>query len=380
MLVYVDMWTGDLVHERKLSGIRRYAERRGWSVLTLGDKESRPSRLLAFLERVRSIGCIVECSHGHNDLVPSLFAGIPTVYLDSPSNLRTGRMTRVVHDGRATVQEAFRELSSLNPPAYAVVGHAVPYFWSQKRIRDFKSLATKTGSKCFSFQVEGGRRSEARQKALASWLKGLPRKTAVFAVNDVVATEVVAAGKRSHLRIPADLTLVGVDNCENVCETSDPKISSVQIDFERAGYQAALLVDGLISDRRVTSETFGPLMTVRRESTRGVGCCGPQMLKAIDLIRRDACNGLRARDVVKLFSCSRRLVDIRFREAFGHSILDEILNVRFESVFSLLSRTDVSLGTIAGRCGFGSEVTLREQFRLRTGMSMGSWRKANVRR
>ena len=83
---------------------------------------------------------------------------------------------------------------------------------------------------------------------------------------------------------------------------------------------------------------------------------------------------------MKLFSCSRRLVDIRFREAFGHSILDEILNVRFESVFSLLSRTDVSLGTIAGRCGFGSEVTLREQFRLRTGMSMGSWRKANVRR
>ena len=67
-----------------------------------------------------------------------------------------------------------------------------------------------------------------------------------------------------------------------------------------------------------------PLQIVRRESTRGFGRYEPRVLKVLETIRRESCNGLRARDVVKMMCGSRRLTELRFREAFGHSILDEI--------------------------------------------------------
>ena len=375
-ILYLDMWAGDLVHERKFAGISRYAEMRGWEVVPVGDRLSRPDRVPGVLAKHRPVGCIIESSSGHLDLVPRLFRGIPTVWLDCQAMLHGGLMPRVIHDSEATTREAFRELSSNAPDSYAVVGHEAGYFWSRIRVRAFRSLAKAEGKRCDVFTMTG--RGRDHEKRLEEWIGALPSKCAVFAVNDVVALDVVNACEATGRRIPSDLTLIGVDNRESICESASLSISSVQIDFERAGYRAAMLVDDLIAGRGEKIKTFGPLMTVRRESTRGFGRREPRMLAAIDLIRKEACGGLRASEVVRLFKGSRRLVDLRFRETFGHSILDEIQNVRFEKVFFLLSQTETALGAIAGLCGFKSEITLREQFRLRTGMSMSAWRKANA--
>ena len=377
-LFYIDMWAGDMVHERKLTGIRWYAESRGWKVRTLGDADSRPRRLSGILAAARPVGCIVECSSGHEDLPPRIFRGIPTVYLDGPPRLYGNRVPRVIHDGKATVREAFRELASANPQVYAVVGHAEPYFWSRQRAADFRRLVTKSGRVCHVFPASRGCAAGLRARRLADWVGRLPRQCALFTVNDFVARETLAACRAAGRKVPSDIILVSVDNCEEICERSEPKISSVQIDFEAAGHRAAKMVDSLASqgDRPVMS--FGPLMTVRRASTRRCGRCEPRLLSAIDLIRREACNGLRAHDVAELFGGSRRLVDLRFRETFGHSILNEIQNVRFEKVFTLLAHTDKSLGMIADLCGFRSEITLREQFRRRVGLSMTAWRAENA--
>lgn len=375
VLLYLDMWAGDLVHERKLLGMRHYADMRGWNVVPVGERDSRPDRIAGLFAKHHPVGCIVECSSGHVDLVPKMFRGIPTVWLDCRTTLHGGRMPRVCHDNEATTREAFRELSTNFPMAYAAVGHEEDYFWSRIRVRAFRRLVQASGKTCLIFTTpERGRR---RIQELAVWVGNLPRKCAVFAVNDVVAREVLDACREAGRWVPSDLTLIGVDNHELVCKSTSPTISSVQIDFEQAGYRAAMLVDDLMAGQRERERSFGPLMTIRRESTRGFVRREGRMQMAIDMIRREACNGLRARDVVKTFGGSRRLVDLRFRETFGHSILDEIQNVRFEKVLLLLSRTQVSIGAIADQCGFGSVITLREQFRKRMGMSMRQWRLAN---
>ncbi len=70
----------------------------------------------------------------------------------------------------------------------------------------------------------------------------LPRHTAIFAVNDETALEVVAAAQKAHRAIPRELTLCGVDNVPSLCESSSPTVSSVQLDHERAGYMAARMI------------------------------------------------------------------------------------------------------------------------------------------
>ena len=375
-ILYLQMWAGDPVHERKLSGMRRYAGMRDWRVVAADAEESSPSGIREILKTRRVAGCVVECSAGRVNLPPSTFGTTPVVYLDCDARLYRGRAPRILHDGLSTVREAFRELASNHPRAYAVVGHAAGYFWSKLRVKAFREMVERGGGKCRVF-AQSGRARATREVRLSQWVARLPEKCAVFAVNDCVAREVIDACARANRRIPKEISLVGVDN-NPVCESTNPTISSVQVDFERAGFRALKLLDGLLSGRREKEETFGPLMVVRRRTTRGFGRDEPRLLKAIDVIRARACNGLRARDVVAMFGGSRRLVDLRFREVFGHSILDEIMNVRFEKVFFLLSRTRTALSAIASQCGFGSEVTLRQLFHRRTGLSMRSWREQNA--
>lgn len=377
-ILYVDMWKGERIQEMKLAGIRRYAAMRGWNVDVLSEDESRPGRLRPALGRLEPVGVIVEAAAAHRDLPPRFFRKIPVVYLDCARSLYGGCMPKVVHDGEATTRVAFRELSSNRPQAYAVVGYRERRFWSDIREREFRSLVRETGRKCIAF-ARRDESAEPRAKRLVSWVGRLPPKTAVFAVNDDTAAEVVAACRECRKGIPADMTLLGVDNLASVCENGETHISSVQVDFERAGYSAAKMLDDVMSGRAVrpVEDRFGPMMVVRRESTRGFGRFEQRILPVVELIRREACNGLTAREAMKGINGSRRLFEMRFREAMGHSVLDEILSVRLERVCHLLSRTETPIGAIAAFCGFKSDIALSKLFRRRFGASLLAWRRQN---
>ena len=98
------------------------------------------------------------------------------------------------------------------------------------------------------------------------------------------------------------------------------------------------------------------------------------------MIRREACDGLTAAQLAARFAGTRRLFDLRFREATGHSVLDEILHVRLERAFTLLAETDTAIGAIYAFCGFRSDRALDSLFRARFGMSLREWRKRNRRK
>ncbi len=129
----------------------------------------------------------------------------------------------------------------------------------------------------------------------------------------------------------------------------------------------------------LTVASIGPLMVLRRKSTSGRGRHEPRILKAVEMIRAEACDGLTAAKLAARFDCSRRLFNMRFREATGHSVLDEILHVRLEKAFTLLAKTDTPIGAIPDFCGFRSYWALDFLFRTRFGMSMREWRKRNSR-
>ena len=99
-------------------------------------------------------------------------------------------------------------------------------------------------------------------------------------------------------------------------------------------------------------------------------------MDAVDIIRREACDGLSAAGIAARFRCSRRLFDIRFKEALGHTAQDEIEHVRLEKAFELL-RNGAPIGAIAALCGYRSDTTMRWVFLHRVGMSMREWRTRN---
>lgn len=382
-ILYVDYWKSCRIQAMKLAGVRRYAEMRGWTVEVCCEEDSRPKLLRKLLAQKKPLGVIVECSAAHADLPPRLFGAIPVVYLDCSPLLYGGRITKIMHNGEATAHLAFRELIGNHPSAYAVVGYRENRTWSTLRERVFCEQVKETGKPCehFKYRKES---PEARLVRLTAWVEALPHHCAVFAVNDDVGEEVEAACVRCGKRIPRDLTLVGVDNFREMTNSGDSRLSSIQVDFECAGYKAAKALDCRLHGfpAETCDDWFDPLMVVRRESTRGCGRREALISKVVETIRREACNGLTVRDVIAGTGVggSRRWLEIRFRESMGHSILEEIQRVRMEKVQFLLSSTDTPIGAIASMCGFRSEIALHKFFKVETGMCMREWRKRNSKR
>ena len=380
-IFYLDTIPGNRIQETTLAGMRRYAVARGWEVEAVSFERSRPDDLLPLLSRRRPAGCIVECCDGRSDLPPRLFGSVPVVYLHGRAGLYGSGAVQLNTDNEAIAGIAYRELSAGRPAAFALVGFRAAFAWSEARERAFAACVRASGKPLFRFRRVGGRadrRDENREARLAKWLSRLPRRTAVFAVNDPTALEVLWAARAARRAIPHDLTLLGVDNDISVCEAFSPSISSIQIDHETAGFLAARAL-GVSNPQGGNLTTVSPLLVVRRRTTGGSGRRESFVLKAIEMIRAEACNGLSPALLARRFRCSRRLFELRFREATGHSVLDEIQHVRLESVYALLAHTDTAIGAIDELCGWGSPVSLQRFFRSRTGMTMRQWRRKNRR-
>ena len=378
-ILYFEQDSRGFIQSASLAGIRRYAQSLRWDVVVVPLAESRPGGIPALLAAHRPVaGCIVDGSGGRRDLPPRLFGEVPVVYMHADPSLYGGRGERVGYDDAAIAEAAFRELSAGLPAAFAVVPFASPSGrrgWSLRRERAFAEVTAKSG-KPFYRMPWRKEPKEQREARLVQWLASLPRHTAIFAVGDMTAFETAAAARLCHRSIPRELTLLGVDSDPVLCEATHPTLSSIQIDHELAGYLAAKAIGeryGIVNNTIYVR----PLLALRRESTGGSGRREPFVLEAVEIIRREACDGLTAAELAGRFRCSRPLFDRRFREAVGHSPLEEILHVRLEKVFTLLSRTDTPVGAVADFCGFRSHIALHWLFKKRTGMSMREWRKRN---
>ncbi len=358
----------------KLAGIQRFCSSRGWEAQLVNRQAFQTEELAGILRERRPVGCVIDGVANNVDLPPRLFRGVPVSYIGYIRG-QTGNLPNFHFNTEAIAEAAFRELSASIPPCYAAVGNRLPNRWSRQRVQAFRDIALAAGAGCRVFQ-----RTDATPDGfvthLAPWIAKLPAHCAVFAVCDTVAILVEQAARLALRHIPRSLTLVSVDNFAELCENAEPPISSIQLDFERMGFLAARALGEKAAGREPI--LVDPLMVVRRKSTSGSGRHEKFILDAVEIIRREACDGLTVRSLIDRFPQSRRNFERRFREAMGHSVLDEILHVRLQAVMDLLARPEPPIGTIADFCGFGSQVELRIAFRARTGMSMRQWRKNHL--
>ena len=377
-ILYLHMIESDSCQYAKLAGIRRYAAARGWRVETYGRFRSRARMVPGILEQERPVGCIVEGAGRWDDLPPALFGATPVVYVDVV-NPPCGDSPRILLDPELVAREALRELSAGLPSAYAAVGFVRPHEWSDLRLRAFQKLVEETGKECLVLTARRGEGIASYISRIGAWVRTLPKGCAVFAVQGPTARNVIAAARAAGLSFPRDLTILCTIGMEKGSIPAPEDISLVQFDFERIGFLAARMLDEWMHGRRAPGsvERMGPLFTVRKGSTRGRGRREPRILDAVAMIRREACDGLSAGALTARFPGTRRLFDMRFREAMGHSVLDEILHVRLEKAFTLLAQTDTAIGAIPAMCGFQCDSTLDKLFRARTGMSMRAWRRHN---
>lgn len=364
--------------QAKLSGFMGIAGKVGWHVQVI---EENPTieRILALIEFWNPRGIVIECRELADGIGKASLGGIPTVYFDcNPETLPRSAFS-VSQDSRETARSATRELLMTGYPNFAYVHAPERRFWSDERETGFCKALALNGRTATVLQPVESAKPLAFERELRQFVAELPKPCALFAANDKVAEAVLSAAASVGVDVPNDLAVVGVDNFTDICEKSQPSLSSVEPDFPRGGALAAKMLlsilryKGRFVGRRKIF--FGPLRVVRRASTRILPTQDHEVAAALDLIAREACLGLSSAKVVTLFTCSRGQAEIRFRRATGRSILEEIHAVRLEKIKELLRNPNQQMKAIYDFCGFKTFNALCKFFRKETGMTMSEWRR-----
>lgn len=379
ILFITDLHVG--AHIAAIEGVYERARTYGWHVIEIEyEHSSRP--ITDYIRTWKPAGCILSCSALMKPLTPEVFRALPTVYLDPDEATLRGKHHCLINDPQPLAQMAFRELEKLNCASYAYVGWNEPTPWSEGRRRAFERLARENGHSIAAFTDRWSAKDRIHfHKRLAAWLSHLPKPCGIFAANDDTACQVAEACHFYGLEIPQQVAIVGVDNLELFCENAIVTLSSIEIDFQNAGRLCADFLAQLLDNPNLPAETrsFGPSRLVHRQSTRNLASSDPQLTRALERIRREACLGLRAADIIADLNLSRRVAEQRFRHATGSSILGEINRVRMEHVFALLRKPDYPISLIASQCGWQADVFLKRLFKRTTGLTMRAWRKANIK-
>ncbi len=191
-------------------------------------------------------------------------------------------------------------------------------------------------------------------RSLARWLAALPKPLGLMACNDDCAQRVMEVCKLAALKVPDMIGIIGADNDEVVCGLTDPPLSSIVINFERAGYEAAAALDGLMRGAAAVPDRIIAVAShvVARRSTDFVAAEDPHLAKALRFIRDRARGGVSVDEIALSAGLARRALEKRFRKQLGRSILEEIRRVRTDQIARLLVETDLPVAKIADLLGF----------------------------
>lgn len=283
-------------------------------------------------------------------------------------------------DDKAIAEIAVRHLKERGFRNFGYCGVS-GFNWSTWRQQHFVTLVESGDSTCHAYNVpqrgqKGFSWSRERQK-LRTWVRSLPKPIGVLACYDIQAQQLLDACREEDIAVPEQIAVLGVDNDELLCGLAMPPLSSVIPDSRRSGYEAASLLDRMMSGESIPANAhlIEPLGISARQSTDVLAISDPDVAAAARFIREHACSGINVNDVLKQVQLSRRILESRFQELFGRTPHEEISRYRLNRVQRLLTETDLTLAQIAARTGFRHVEYLTVAFKKRMGVPPSIYRK-----
>ena len=293
----------------------------------------------------------------------SKFSSIPNITGDY---LETGRMAANLY-----LHKGFRH--------FAFFGYK-DVCWSDERCAGFRRRIEEAGFGDHFYlydkqEIDNLWYYEAAE--LKKWLLSLPKPVAVMACDDNQGNALIEACNSAGVKIPSELSVIGVDNDEIICNLSHPTLSSIYVDIEQGGYETAQMAVRMIRDPFFKGHdiTLQPKKIVHRVSTSAYATTDKDVLTALQYIRQNLFKKLSVNDVLDQVPLSRRLLEIRFKKVIGESIYQYISKQRIGRFAELLLETNDSIQEIAYRLGENDAKSICRRFKELKGCTPSEWRR-----
>jgi LacI family transcriptional regulator len=302
---------------------------------------------------------------------------LPVVDVSAARHIKT--IPWVETDDQAIAQVACDHLLGRGFRTLAYCGD--PRFnWSQWRAEHFARFAAKAG---VHLVVHASGLPHDRpaplgveHRHLVAFVRQLPKPVGVFACYDFKAQQLLDACREIGVAVPEEVAVLGVDNDPLLCSLTTPPLSSVIPNTLRAGYEAAALLERMMSGDRVApaAHLIPPIGVETRQSTDVLAIADRDIAGAVRFIREHACDGATIADLLRAVPLSRRVLESRYKKATGRTPHEDLVRFRIDRVKQLLAETDHPLERIATLAGFDHPEYMSVAFKRESGQTPGQFR------
>lgn len=373
-------------HTQIFAGVQRFAYETGW--VTLIDDWAEGKLAPATRSQSGYDGVIARVEPGRMSLVRAAArAGLPLVNVlaNSPA---VDRLPGVFPDfGHVGVLQAEHLLS--RGLRYFACLTSADRGAEGRLAASFKACIESAGHAVTAITVPvdendslaGHRRTTAR---INRWMNGWKLPIGVATSADTISRFLAQIAHERGWRVPEEVAIIGARNEEHLCERPQPGLSSIEIGYERIGYEAARMLDRLMRGEQPLGKlqnAMPPVGVVARESTDFFATDDSLVAEAQGYIALHCHTHLEVTDVAKRLCVSPKTLQIHFAAALRRTVAQEIRRVRIEKAKRELATSDLSIHEIALRAGFVSNTRLAEVFKREVGMSPSEFRgERNLRK
>jgi LacI family transcriptional regulator len=209
-----------------------------------------------------------------NDFLGNLPASTPPIVLVNRST-QFKRFDQINWDNANGVVQAVDYLAQLGHRRIAHLEGPVNRRSSDERLKGYRLGLEQNGLTYDSAYVCSGDFTTSPENWYQSTMEllNLPTPpTAIIAADDIVAATVIRTVQRAGLRVPDDISVMGIDDQPNFCSYLNPALTTVQLPINEASKLAIqILLDKMTGQRRRVKHVLVPCQLVLRES------CGPTL-------------------------------------------------------------------------------------------------------
>ena len=209
---------------------------------------------------------------------------------------------------------------------------------------------------------------------------------AVLTYDETDAARLLYAAKELGVNVPEELAILSIGNNPLVCENQSVPLSSIDQNLERGGYEAAALLDRLMTAKKRREQGTGnreevertilipPAGVVTRRSTDVVAVADPTIRNALLFISAHLGDPIGAPQIADALGCHRAELDLLFRTKLDRSVGEEIRRQRLARVKLLLQTTTLPVSKIARETGFCTPSHLTNAFKTTLHLPPKAWR------
>ena len=258
--------------------------------------------------------------------------------------------------------------------------------WSDERCEAFRARIEKNSKGGGSFYMYDGQNIDNMwyydQSELTEWLKSLPKPIAIMACDDNQGNILLQACELCGIHVPFDVAIIGVDNDEILCNMSNPSMSTINVDIERGGADAAAVAERMVKDPSYKGEdvVLKPLTVVERLSSSVFATNDKEVLMALRFIHANLDSKIMVTDVLDNVPMSRRLLEHRFKKMTGMTIYNYISIQRIERFAQLLISSNDSISEIAAKMDEFDTKSISRRFKELKGCTPSEFRKKKLRK